>query len=233
MICAQATGAAAARPSARASFRPGRRGKPATRNASNTYPRSGTSVASTRSGDPANVTSTPRARSASATASDGATSPPVPPAAISARSCRSSATTRDVKEHADREEGDNERRAAVRDERERDSGQRREAEHGGEVDRRLARDQGRDPGGEPLAERVLALQGEPQARVGERAVARDEDGSADEPELLADHREDHVGVRLGEVMDLLDPLAEPTPEDPAGPEADLRLDVLQARAEWI
>src|SRR3954469_3848531 len=233
MIWAQATGAAAAKPTARTSFMPGRRGKPATRNASNAYPRSGTSVASTRSGDPANVTSTPRARRASATASDGATCPTVPPAAISARSCRSSATTRDVKEHAHREEGDNERRASVRHEGQRNSGQWRQAEHGSEVDRRLPCDQGRDPGCEPLAEGILALQGEPQSGVRERAIARDEHGGADEPELLADDGEDHVGVRLRQVMDLLDPLAEPPSEDAAGTEADLRLHVLQAGAEWI
>src|SRR6059058_4489469 len=170
MIRAHATGAAAASPSARASLAPGLRGNPAIRYASNAYPRSGTSVASTRSGDPANVTSTPRARSASATASDGATCPTVPPAAISARSCRSSSTTtRDVKEHAHGEEGDNERRPPVRDERERDPGERGEPEHGREVDRRLAGDERRDPCGEPLSERILALQREPQAGVREGA----------------------------------------------------------------
>ncbi len=47
--------------------------KPETANVSSSKPASGTSRDSTRSGDPANVTATPRARSASATASAGRT----------------------------------------------------------------------------------------------------------------------------------------------------------------
>src|SRR3954453_11552172 len=188
MICAQATGAAAAKPTARASFRPGRRGKPATRNASNAYPRSGTSCASTRSRDPANVTSTPRARRASATASDGATCPTVPPAAIRHRSCLSSTTTGDVKEDPHPEERDDQAGAAVRDERQRDSRQRRQPQDGGEVDDGLAADERGDAGSEALAEGVLAGESEPEPGVRESAVAGDEDGRADEAELLADHR---------------------------------------------
>src|SRR4051794_9906274 len=171
MIRAHAIGAAAARPSARASGSPGRRGKPEMSNASNAYPRSGTSRASTRSGDPANVTSTPRARSASATASDGATCPTVPPAAIRHRSCLSSTmATGDVKEDPHRQEGDDEAGASVRDERKRNSGQRREPEDCGEVDCGLPADESRDARGEPFAERILAADRKPEAGIGERAV---------------------------------------------------------------
>ena len=53
---------------------------------------------------------------------------------------------------------------------------------------------------------------------------------ADEPELLADDREDHVGVRLGQEVHLLDPLPEPLAGDPARAHADDRLHVLEARA---
>src|SRR5512141_1691872 len=104
-----------------------------------------------RSGDPANVTSTPRARSASATASDGATCPTVPPAAIRHRNglCSCMATG-DVKEDPDRQEGDDEAGAAVRDERQGNPGQRRESEHGREVDCRLPADQRGDARGEAL-----------------------------------------------------------------------------------
>ena len=140
---------------------------------------------------------------------------------------------RDVKEDADGEKRDHEARAAVRHERQRDPGQRCEPEHGGEVDRRLPADERRDPRCEPLAERVLARDRKPQAGVRERAVAGDEDGGADEPELLADDGEDHVGVRLRQVVDLLDPLPEAAAEDAAGADADLSLDVLQAGAERI
>src|SRR5947209_19745750 len=108
-----------------------------------------------RSGDPANVTRTPRALSASATASDGRTWPPVPPAAITHASSRFPCiTARDVKEDADRAEHDDEARPAVGDERQRDPGQRRDADDRGEVHRGLAADEDREAGGEVLAERV-------------------------------------------------------------------------------
>src|SRR3954471_9712575 len=103
------------------------------RKVSSAWPASGTSCASTRSGDPANVTWTPRRRSASATASDGATGPAAPPAAIRHLSCRPRSTAVDVKEDAHGQQVDHEAEAAVRDEGERDPGQRREAEHCREV----------------------------------------------------------------------------------------------------
>src|SRR4051794_2853200 len=136
-----------------------------------------------RSGDPAKLTVTPRAVSASATASDGSTWPAVPPAAIThASPVRSIA--RDVKEDADGGEHDDEARAAVGDERERDPRQRREAHHRREVDRRLAADEHGEARGEALPERVPAAQRDPQARVREREVREHESGRAEEPELL-------------------------------------------------
>src|SRR5205807_1150179 len=118
-----------------------------------------------RSGDPANVTRTPRALSASATASDGSTWPPVPPAAIRHTSSRFPCVTpRDVKEDPDRGEHDDEARAAVRDERQRDPGQRRDADDGGEVERGLAAHEDGQAGGERLAERVA--RGERDAEAG-------------------------------------------------------------------
>jgi hypothetical protein len=123
--------------------------------------------------------------------------------------------TSDVKEDPDAEEGDHETRATVRHERQRDPGQRSEAENRREVDRGLPAHERGDPRGEPLPERILAPDREAQACVGEGAIPGDEDGGADEPELLADDGEDHVGVRFRQVVDLLDPLAEPAAEDPA------------------
>src|SRR3954471_5306975 len=134
----QAIGARPASKAALTSATEGRRGNPVMRNVSSSYPALGTSSASTRSGDPANVTWTPRLRSSSATASAGSTCPAVPPAAIRPLRCLSSATRRDVKEDADGEELHHEARAAVGDERQRDSGQRSEPQHRREIDRRLA-----------------------------------------------------------------------------------------------
>src|SRR5437867_6092226 len=49
-----------------------------------------------------------------------------------------------------------EARASVRDERERDARERGDPQHRGEVDRRLAADESRDPRRKQLAERVAA-----------------------------------------------------------------------------
>src|SRR5688572_16108787 len=226
----QANGAAAACAAALTGPIPRRRGKPLTSNGSNGYPASATSRASTRSGDPANVTSTPRPRSASAIASAGSTWPAVPPAAIRHRSELSSSTGSDVKEDPDASEHHHEAGAPCGDEGERNSGQRRDSEDGGEVDGRLAADERRERGGEALAEGVRAAQGDLQPRVGERAVGGDHERRADQPELLADDREDHVGVRLREVEDLLDALTEPLAEQSPRAEADERLHGLEAGA---
>ncbi len=122
---------------------------------------------------------------------------------------------RDVKEDPDAGEADDEARAAVRDERKCDSGERRDPHHGCEVDQRLPADEGRDPRGKPLAERVLAGERHPEASVGKARLGRDQRRRPDEAELLSDDREDHVRVRLGQIEILPDPLAEPRAEDPA------------------
>src|SRR6476661_9686791 len=128
-----------------------------------------------RSGDPAKVTATPRPCSASATASDGATCPAVPPAAIRHRTFRfcCSMPAGDVKEDPHSQEPDNEARAAVRDEWQRNPGQRSQAEDGCEIDHGLPADEPDDSGRETLAERIRACEGDPQARVGEGSIGRD------------------------------------------------------------
>src|SRR3984893_616508 len=125
-----------------------------------------------RSGDPANVTSAPRRSSASATASDGATCPAVPPAAIRHRTLRfcCSMPAGDVKEDPHAEERDHEARPTVGDERQRNSCQRSQAEDCRKVDHRLPTYEPDDPGCETLAERILAREGDAQARVGERSI---------------------------------------------------------------
>ena len=47
----------------------------------------------------------------------------------------------------------------------------------------------------------------------------DDAGDADEAELLADHREQEVGVRLGQVVQLLDARAQPWPKISPRPKA--------------
>src|SRR5918995_296524 len=226
----QATGAAPASASARTRPPPGRRGKPFTLNVSSSNPAAGTSRASIRSGVPAKLTATPRASSASATASAGRTCPAVPPAAIRHLSFLSLAIHGDVKEDADGGEPDDETRAAVAHERQRDSRQRQEAEHGTHVDGGLAADEGCEPGREELSEGLAAAQRDVEAGVTEERERSDHADRAEQAELLADDREDHVCRRLRQVVDLLDAFPEPDPEKASRPERDHRLHRLEARA---
>jgi hypothetical protein len=137
---------------------------------------------------------------------------------------------RDVKEHPDAAEHHQQRRAAVGDERQRDARERREPEHGREVDCRLPADERRDPRREPLPERIAALERDLEPDPGEDREPADQHGRADQPELLPDDREDHVRVRLGEEVDFLDPLPEPLAGDPARAQPDDRLHVLEPGA---
>src|SRR5581483_10928220 len=99
-----------------------------------------------RSGEPAKLTLTPRARSASATASEGRTWPAVPPAAITHLSCDCEpVTATDVKEDPDGSEDDDHARASIRHQGQGDSRQGCEADDGGEVQGGLPADDGRDP----------------------------------------------------------------------------------------
>ena len=67
----------------------------------------------------------------------------------------------------------------------------------------------------------------------DHAEAEQDAGGADEPELLADDRVDEVGVRLGQVEQLLHAGHQPAAEDAAGADGDQRLDDLEAVAERI
>jgi hypothetical protein len=121
----------------------------------------------------------------------------------------------DVKEDAHRSERDDEARPAVGDEREGDPGQRSEPEHGREVDERLSRDERRKADCEPLAERVSTAKRDAKARVRKRDVGSDRQRRSEQAELLADRGEDHVRVRLGQVVVLEDALPDPGAENPA------------------
>ena len=98
------------------------------------------------------------------------------------------------------------RRRARGDERQRHAGQRREAEHGVDVQQRLAQDQRGEAGGEQL--RVGAASRPSRCAARRTRSCRRGRAARDpgHPELLADHGEDEVGVRLREVEDLLDRL---------------------------
>src|SRR6185503_18610156 len=188
---------------------------PSTLRRSISYPAAGTSSASARS-PPAKWTSAPSARSASATAIAGTTWPAVPPAAItilgavtaalhSAQVRRSAAG--DVEQQPHRAQQHDQRRRAGRDERQRHAGERRETENGVDVEQRLAQDQAGEAAGEELRVGALGVAGGPQSRVPDHAVEAQQGADSRQAELLPDDGEDEVGVRFGEIEDLLVGLA--------------------------
>ena len=186
--------------------------------------------------------------------------PPVPPAAITtftrgpprrdprplAPSFRRFRAARDVlarappprsgdrREHADGAERDDRARVPPKDTNgQRDAGDRQEPRHRAEVHDRLQPDPRRDAGGEEPAERVGRAHRDPDARVDHHAERDQHDQLADQPELLAEHREDEVRVRVRQVLPLLTAGAEPDPEPSAGAERDQTLDQLIPVAQRV
>ena len=82
-----------------------------------------------------------------------------------------------------------------------------------------------EPGCEAFPERILAAHRNVEPCIGEQCIGGDHRRDPDEPELLADIGQHHVGVRFGQVEDLLDALAEPHAEPATGAHADLRLTI--------
>src|SRR5438093_1677668 len=168
--------------------------------------------------------------SASATARSGLTCPPVPPptrSTLHARPLRRSGST-NVQEDTDGDQANTERAAAVRDEREGDPGHRYEARDDGHVHPCLEAEPDRDPGREQRSRRVLRTQRDPHAAEGEREEQKDDDQSTRQAELVTEHREDGIGVRMREVAELFLSGTKPLPERPAQSEGVEHLNGLKA-----
>ena len=90
------------------------------------------------------------------------------------------------------------------------------------------RDQGRE---RALQARRLAP--DPVGAKQEPHEERDHHGDTDEAQLLGDHREQEIGVRLGKEQELLHARAEPDAEPFAAPEGDQRMRQLVALAERV
>ena len=101
-----------------------------------------------------------------------------------------------VREHARADHRDHERRAARRQERQRDARHRQQPDDRAEVDHGLADDPRGDAGREQHAESVGRASRDVEADQAEAREQREHEQAADEPELLADDREDEVGVRV-------------------------------------
>ena len=139
-----------------------------------------------------------------------------------------SGPTGDVQEDARREHGDDERGAAVADERKGDALVRERADRDADVEHRLQPDPGGDADGQQRALQLTrsSTGGDPGDH--QREEQADHEDAAHQPELLADDGEDEVGVRLGEEPPLGSALTEPDPEQPARGQADLGLQRLEA-----
>src|ERR1039458_8839367 len=149
---------------------------------------------------PTNAAACPCSRSSSAMARAGITWPPVPPPArtifISIR------LLRDVEQHAHAGQGDDERRAAVGDERQRNPLGGEQSQHDADVEKGLDADHGGDADGQNPGEIVTRPPRRAQSAEAEKRKGRNEAHRSDQSQLLGDHGEDEVGLRLGQIEEL-------------------------------
>ena len=131
------------------------------------------------------------------------------------------------------EHGDH-RRAAVAHERQRHADDRQEPDHHPDVDRDVPEEHPGDAHREEVAEAVASVPGDVERARHEREVEREQEQAAEEPVLLRPHREDEVGVLLGEERQVgLRPLPPALPEPLPRADRDHRLRRVVARAERV
>jgi hypothetical protein len=114
-------------------------------------------------------------------------------------------------------EHDHHRRAAVGDERQREPLRRQAAEDDADVERALEDDQHGRPEREQARERIGMARRDPEPARADDDEERHHDARAHEPELLADDREDEVGVRAGRKNIFCSLWPSPTPDTPPEP----------------
>jgi len=120
------------------------------------------------------------------------------------------------------------RRAAVGEERQRNAGGRQEIRHNTDIEEHLYSQQRGDARRSERAEAVACVHRDPVAAHDEQDKQQDDDERADETELLADDGEDVVVVLLGQVEILLAAAAESEPHEAAGADRIERLQNLVA-----
>ena len=128
----------------------------------------------------------------------------------------------DAQQQREQHEVGDERRTAVRDERQRDAGERDHPRDAADDEERLQADDGREPGGEQLRERAQASTAIRNALPTSSMNADDDADGADEPELLADRGEHEVGRRVRDLSRAAE--AEPGAGEAARSEREPRLD---------
>jgi hypothetical protein len=124
--------------------------------------------------------------------------------------------------------------AAVAHQRQRHADHREQAADHAGVDEDVHEEGEREARGEQARERVLHLRREVHGAADDEQVQQHQHDQPEQAELLADHREDEVGVALGQVVELrLRTLHPALAEHAARADGDLRLDDVVARAERI
>ena len=102
--------------------------------------------------------------------------------------------------HREEDEVRDDARPAVGDERQRDPGQRDDAQDAAHDDERLQGEAEGEAGREELREAVLRLQRDAHAADHEDHEDEQQRGRADEPELLRDRRVDEVRAQVGDEL---------------------------------
>ncbi len=131
------------------------------------------------------------------------------------------ATRRDPDQQREQDEVRHQARPPVRDEGQRDPGERDDPGDAGHDDERLEGDHGRQAHGQQLAEPVLAGDGRLEPPADEHDVAQQDRRGAEQAELLADRGEDEVGLRVRDQARVA--LAETRPPDAPGAQREHRL----------
>src|SRR2546426_363545 len=110
---------------------------------------------------------------------------------------------RNVQQHPEGAQADDQARAPVRQERQRDPLRRRQTQRHGHVQHRLHDQPDRNPHPEVITTAVRGAGRRHDAAPKQYAERDDHRRGPDEPQLFGDHREHEIGVRLGQEKQLL------------------------------
>ena len=140
---------------------------------------------------------------------------------------------RNVQQYAHRGKAHHQRGPTRADERQRDTFRWHEAEHDAHIHEGLHHDHRRETERNERAEAVRCAHGDPHPPPGDQAEAGKDRRRPDETQFLADDREDEVGVRLGQIEELLNTFHQAAPEHTSSPHRNQGLDDLKAVAKRV
>src|SRR3974390_80505 len=135
---------------------------------------------------------------------------------------------RDVQQHTHAGQGNEQRRAAVGDEGQRNTFGRHHAQHHADVNERLHHNHGRDASRQETGEGVVGAHGAANAASEKDAKQYDHQHRSPQTQLFGNVGVDEIGVRLGEVEEFLLAFHQPCAHDSAGADRDHGLDDMKA-----